>query len=184
MPSREDLNIHEAHQHAEHVHSDRTLAPVSLTMAILAVLAALISSLGHRAHSEVLLSQTQANFHKAELVGISTQKHADSVLIEMLAVLNNTSKPDELREKMNREIEDYRQREEEAKAEELHLEAERSYFKTRANRLDLAELLIETALVLCSITLLTKQRVYWFAGISAGCLGLAFTVFAFLISRG
>src|SRR5262249_33244517 len=161
-PDREKLKVHEAHEHAETVHSDRALAPVSLTMAILAVIAAAISSMGHRAHNEVLLTQTQANFQKAELVGIGTQKHADAVLIEMLTVLSDASHSAELREKMDREIQRYEHEEEQAKTEEKRLEEERSYYRKKANRLDLGELLCETALVLCSITLLTRQRPYWF----------------------
>jgi hypothetical protein len=66
MSETDALKIHEAHEHAELAHADKTLAPVALTMAILAVLVAAVSLLGHRAHNEVLLAQTQANFQKAE----------------------------------------------------------------------------------------------------------------------
>ena len=56
--SSEELN--ELQEHAEHARHNPSLAPVTLTMAILAVLVAALSLLGHRAHTEQLLLQTKA----------------------------------------------------------------------------------------------------------------------------
>jgi hypothetical protein len=52
--------IHELHEHAEEAHRDSSLIPVTLSMAILAVVLAAISLLGHRAHTEELLLQNKA----------------------------------------------------------------------------------------------------------------------------
>lgn len=41
----------------------------------------------------------------------------------------------------------------------------------RAERLDLAELAVELALVLCSLAVLTKGPRFWYAGIATGALG-------------
>jgi hypothetical protein len=181
MPEQDTLKIHEAHEHAEVAHAVKTLAPVSLTMAILAVLAAAISMLGHRAHNEVLLTQTRANFQKAESVGKATQQHADMVLIELLGVLNpqNPTEVTALREKLNREMERYANELDQVAAEERGLENESQRVKRKANRLDVGELFCEMALVLCSITLLTRQRRFWLAGIVAGALGLMMAVTGF-----
>ena len=54
----EDLN--ELHEHAEHGALEPGLAPVTVTMAIFAVLVAAASLLGHRAHTEELLHQTKS----------------------------------------------------------------------------------------------------------------------------
>lgn len=183
MPEREALNINEAHERAEIAHKDRTLALVSLTMAILAVAVAAISLLGHRAHNEVLLSQMRANFQKAELVGKATQRHADAVLIEMVGVLNpqNTIQASALKERFNREMEHYANEQEQVGAEEQRLETESQLARRKANRFDMGELFCEMALVLCSITLLTRQRTFWLAGIGAGAAGLVLASSAFLI---
>lgn len=181
MSERDALKIHEAREHAEMAAADKTLAPVSLTMAILAVSVAAISMLGHRAHNEVLLAQTRANFQKAELVGKRTQQHADTVLLEMLDVLNpqKTAQATALKEKLNREIERYANDGEQVQAAEQRLETESQLARRKANRLDVGELFCEMALVLCSITLLTRQRLFWFAGIVAAALGLVISVTAF-----
>ncbi len=46
---------HELQEHAETGSHDSALAPVSLTMAILAVLVAAVSLQGHRTHTEEIL---------------------------------------------------------------------------------------------------------------------------------
>ncbi len=181
MPESDKLKISEAHEYAELAHVEKALAPVSLTMAILAVLIAAISLLGHRSHTEVLLAQTRANFQKAELVGKATQQHADAVLIEMLGVLNpqNTVQATALNERFSREMEHYAKDEGQIAAEERRLEAESQLARRKANRFDVGELFCEMALVLCSITLLTRRRAFWFGGIIAGGLGLVVSVSAF-----
>jgi hypothetical protein len=40
-----------------------------------------------------------------------------------------------------------------------------------ANRFDLGEALLEIALVICSVTLLTRNRLYWYLGLVFGLLG-------------
>src|ERR1035437_7607182 len=52
--------LNELKEAAERAKENKTLAPVSLTMAILAVLVATVSLLGHRAHTEEILMQTRA----------------------------------------------------------------------------------------------------------------------------
>ena len=53
--------LQELHEHAEHGAHHREMAPISLTMAFLAVAVAVVSLLGHRTHTEELMLQTQAN---------------------------------------------------------------------------------------------------------------------------
>ena len=89
-------------------------------MAILAVSVAAISLLGHCAHNEVLLSQMRANFQKAELVGKTTQQHADAILIELIGVMNpqKTSELTALNEQLSREMTRYANKEEQTQPRE------------------------------------------------------------------
>ena len=52
------------------------------------------------------------------------------------------------------------------------LEHEVSAAESRANRYDLGEALLEIAVVLSSITLLTRQRRFFFFGLCLGLLGV------------
>jgi len=183
MSEQDTFKIHEAHEHAELAHSDRTLAPATLTMAILAVAVGTLSMLGHRAHNEVLLAQTRANFQKAELVGNKTREHADAMLLDLLDVLTpaNTTQADALKEKLTIEMKSYANQEGQDGAEGQRLEVESQRARMRANRFDLGELSCELALVLTSITLLTRNRRFWLVGILTGVLGLLVALTAVLI---
>ena len=51
----------------------------------------------------------------------------------------------------------------------------------QANRLDFAHLGAEIGIVLCSLALLTKRKLFWFAGLSAAALAIALAVSAYMI---
>ena len=57
------------------------------------------------------------------------------------------------------------------KAEALEKKVEEA--EARANRFDLAEALLEIGLVITSVTLLTRSRVYWYLGIVFALGGIA-----------
>jgi hypothetical protein len=184
MSEQDALKIHEAHEHAELAHADKRLAPVSLTIAILAVALGALSMLGHRAHNEVLLAQTRANFQKTELVGNKTREHADAVVLGMLDVLApaNTAQAVALKEKFKIEMKRYENQGEQERVEGRRLEVERQRAQRKANRFDLGELFCEMALVLGSITLLTRDRRFWVAGILAGVVSLLVALTAVLVT--
>jgi len=71
------------------------------------------------------------------------------------------------------------------KAHELEYESEGKIAESyqahrRGDRLDLSELAVELALVLCSIAVLTKQPSFWYAGIASGVVGALIAISAFL----
>ena len=45
--------------------------------------------------------------------------------------------------------------------------------RRRADRFDLGEVMLEAALVICSITLLTRKRAFWILGTALGLCGVA-----------
>jgi hypothetical protein len=51
----------------------------------------------------------------------------------------------------------------------------------RANRFDLGEALLEIGLVVSSVTLLTRSRIYWYLGIVASIGGIASVLWGLLI---
>ena len=72
------------------------------------------------------------------------------------------------------------------KAESLTTQAakirdEAEHVHHQADRLDIAHLLAEVALVICSISLLTKKKGFWYAGMLLGVLALATTASAYAI---
>ncbi len=51
----------------------------------------------------------------------------------------------------------------------------------RADRFDLGEVMLEAALVICSITLLTRKRFFWGMGLVLATVGVAIAAAGFLI---
>ena len=51
----------------------------------------------------------------------------------------------------------------------------------KASRFDSGEALLQIAVVLASVTLLTRQRVYWLFGLLVGAGGLVFAALGLLV---
>jgi hypothetical protein len=51
----------------------------------------------------------------------------------------------------------------------------------RADRYDLGEALLEIGLVVTSVTLLTRSRIYWFFGMGFAAAGIISAITAFLV---
>src|SRR6201987_2800279 len=111
--------LHELQEHAEHAKHDPTLAPVSLTMAILAVLVAIVSLLGHRAATEAVLNQAKASDQWAYYQAKNIRGHEDKLFANLTAV-TSTSNPEALakvREEYLQESDRYRDEQKEIEAE-------------------------------------------------------------------
>jgi hypothetical protein len=166
--------LQELHEHAEHAAHDRSLAPVSLTMAVLAVLVATVSLLGHRAHTEEVVLQNKVTDQWAYYQAKNIRRHTDEIAADYAGLLAATDSAEaaQLRDKYQKEADRYRddQKEIDTEARKLTQEAERE--RRRADRFDLGEVLLEVALVVTSITLLTSRRGYWRTGIVVAAIGL------------
>lgn len=173
----------ELQEHAEEGAHHSSLAPVTVTMAILAVLVAAVSLLGHRAHTEEIILQTKATDQWAYYQAKEIRRRSYEVLLDQLTVfsLQNTDAVDKLKDKYSRELDRYRQDQKDIESEARKAEADVAVQERRANRFDLGEVMLEAALVISSITLLTRKRIYWAAGLVLGVLGLAIGAAGFLI---
>jgi len=175
--------ISELREHAEEGAHHANLAPVTMTMAILAVLVAAVSLLGHRAHTEELLSQTRATDQWAYYEAKDIRRHTYELFMDETSVfaLQNSDQIEKQKEKYSKEIERYRDEQKDIEAEARKGEDEVKLQQRRANRFDLGEVLLEAALVICSITLLTQKRFFWILGSALGICGLAVGAAGFLI---
>lgn len=175
--------IHEMHEHAEHAHNDPSLVPVTFTMALLAVVLAAISLLGHRAHTEELLLQSRATDQWAFFQAKNIRRHSYELFLDLLPVANlkDAEAAAKIREKYSKEVERYRQEQKEIEAEARHLEKEVEVERRKANRFDLGEVCLEAAIVITSLALLTRRRLFWQFGIVAGAAGLVIAVTGFWV---
>src|ERR1700733_13043294 len=175
--------LQELREHAEEGSEHASLAPVTVTMAILAVLVAAVSLLGHRAHTEELLHQTEATDQWAYYQAKDIRRHTYELFLDELSVftLQNSDSVDKMKEKYQKEAERYRDQQKDIEAEARKAQDEVKHQGRRADRFDLGEVMLEAALVICSITLLTRKRIFWLLGVVLGMLGLAIGAAGFLV---
>ena len=170
MSASEELN--ELKERAEKA-AEKGLAPVSLTMAVVAVLVATISLLGHRAHTEEILLQNKTTDEWAYYQAKNLRRNNLEALNEVLAALEGKNeKAEQVSKRFEADIEKYRDEQKDIQSEARKMEDELRHETRRANRFDLGEVFLEISLVITSITLLTGRRHFWILGIVLAVTGL------------
>ena len=173
----------ELQEHQEHAAHDTSLRPVSFTMSVLAVLVAITTVLGHRTHTEAVLSQARASDQWNEYQAKKIRQYNTSLNADLLTALTvrDPEAAKKIAEAYRAHSEKWNEDLKEAQDEARKLEGEVRIHERRANRFDLGEALLEIALVVSSITLLTRQRAYWALGLVFGAAGLVVAAMAYLI---
>ena len=190
------IELPEHHSHEDHP----LVAPVSITMSILAVLIAGATLLSHRAHTEELLLQSQATdqwaYYQAKNSRYSQAtdqwayyqaKNSRYHLMQNTADLMEIMDPPDKEKagaklkKYESEIARYDSDKEDISEKAKELEKDRDLVSRRANRYDGGEAFLEIGLVICSITMLTKRKGFWFAGMLLGAGGVALAATGLLL---
>src|SRR5216683_4649818 len=164
----------ELHEHAEHGAHHPSMAPVSLTMAVVAVLLAIVSLLGHRAHTEETILQNKVSDKWAYYQAKNIRMHEDEIEADRdsIMVATDTQKAAQMRDKYKAEADRYRTDKNDIEAEAHKLEKETQLEGRRSDRFDLSEVFLEIALVVTSITLLSGRRMFWYSGIALSAIGV------------
>jgi hypothetical protein len=170
--------LHELEEHAHEARENPSMTPVTLTMSVLAVLVATASLLGHRAHTEELLHQNMASDHWAEYQAKSIRRHGYEQVVDLLAVLDpkDVEGGRSLKDKYAKEIDRARNDQNEIQDKAKEFEAERDSDRTKADRFDLGEVILEASLVITSLCLLTGRRIFWGAGAILAVVGLVYAL--------
>jgi uncharacterized protein DUF4337 len=185
----ETMNVEEIKEGAEHAQHKGEKA-IGLTMAITAVLLAMTTLLGHRAHTEEVVLQGNRN---TEWVNFDTKRMQRTLHDDMadLAALfpNSKEAADKFKEKakLEREGEPARNgapaREGTDKIRERaqELDAEMRLTQRRANFYDSGELFLEISIVLCSIALLAEMKLFWKLSFISTAIGLGLALWGLLV---
>jgi len=174
-----ELEVHT--HHGEHGENPLIL-PISLTMSILAVLVAVATLFGHRAHTEELLLQAQATDQWAFYQAKNIRLHEMQVMVDQLGVftVQDKEKTELLREKYQKEVERYSNDKDSISEKAKEQERERDLLRAKADRFDAGEGILEIALVICSLTLLTDKKFFWYAATLIGAVGIVVSIAGFL----
>jgi hypothetical protein len=175
----------EIHEFAEKMKEggEAALTHISLAISVLAVLVAMITVLGHRTHTEAILLQSRAGDQWNQYQAKKIRQEQVSVTVDLLQL-----QPTANSQAVQKKIADYQThldkwsgelKEEQEKAESLEAQVESA--EHRAARYDLGEALLQIAVVLSSITLLTRTKSYFFFGLFIGLAGLIWSITALFL---
>jgi len=146
---------------------------VSMMIAIIGIVLAVVTINAHRAHTASVIERTAANdewaFYQAKKIREFTADTADG-LAQSLS--NDPKKIQAFSEKMTGVKTRYKSEAEEIQKEAKAKQAESDEAEHRALRFDLAEGLLQLGLVLTSLFFLGKNRFFPFAGVAVAAFGL------------
>ncbi|MGD0800300.1 MAG: DUF4337 domain-containing protein [Terracidiphilus sp.] len=173
----------ELQEHAEHAEGSNALRPVALTMTILAVLVAVVTVLGHRTHTEAILSQDRATDQWGEYQAKKIRAYDTQLTLDLMNVLPLADK--DAAHKLTKSYADHQAKwtddlkDVQGKAEAQEKLVEKA--EAQAKFFDLGEVLLEIGLVITSITLLTRRRIYWYAGLGFSVIGIVAATMGLLL---
>ncbi len=144
---------------------------IGLTMAVVAVLLAIATMLGHRAHTEEVLIQTRANDQWAYYQAKTIRAHMYEADAELSALLPHG---DQKAEDFKKRAEDQRKGAEDIRKEAEAKERETDDTSRKASQFDTSEIFLEISIVLCSITLLTRRKLFFLVSFASTIVGIFF----------
>lgn len=171
-----------ANQMKEAGEGEASLKTISLAISILAVIVAMVSVIGHRTHTEAILTQSRAADQWNEYQAQKIRMNSLSVTVDQMDLQTSLSAAAiAKREEYKAHIEKWRNdlAREQQVAETFERQVERA--EHRAARYDLGEALLQIAVVLCSITLFTRTRAYFLLGLAMGAVGILVAGSALLV---
>ena len=148
---------------------------VGITMAVVAVLLAITTMLGHRAHTEEVLLQTRTNdqwdYYQAK--NNRSEMYAADAKLALLMTEGQS-----VAAEFTKQAEQQKTGTEEVRQSAEKLEEETRIEAKRANYFDLGEVCLEATIVLCSITLLSDSLSYWKISFVSTAIGLFLSMIA------
>jgi hypothetical protein len=175
--------LSELQENAEHGRENPSLAPISVTMAILAVCVAVVSLLGHRSHTEELLMQNRATDQWAYYQAKNIRLHNYDMGLDMLPLIEFKDKAQagKVQEKYQAQVNRYTKEQAEIEEHAKDFEGESARAQRKADRFDMGEVFLEIGLVISSLALLSRKQIFWFLGMISGAAGLAVAVTGYLM---
>ncbi|MGD0630838.1 MAG: DUF4337 domain-containing protein [Terracidiphilus sp.] len=162
---------------------ESTLRPVAFFMSVIAVLVAVTTVLGHRAETRAVLKRAEASDVWNEYQAKKNRAYDTVLMTDLLGVVTVADKDGAAKiakgyaSHQEKWADDLKDEQKEAQG----LEGDVKLAEDKAKYFDLAETLLEIGLVVSSVTLLTRSRIYWYLGIGASVVGVASVVWGLLI---
>lgn len=171
-------DLQELHEHAEKAREHPGLVGATFTMSLLAVLVAAVSVIGHRAHTATILNTEKASDSWAQYQGKSIRRSNDRLFIDLLTVTpaKNPAQAEDVKAKYNAELQRYDGELKDISETAQNYEKQAEHSERKASRYDLGEVCLEAALVITSITLITRRKLFWGMGSALAAVGIIIAI--------
>lgn len=154
---------------------------IALTIAILAVILSFVDNTGDNAKTDAIVKTTEAANKWAYFQSKSLKENlaeSNATLLTLLTPLDPAAAKAKATE-MTAETSRYDGEKKQLMAEAKELEKQAAYSMSIDDRADQASLLLQIAVVVCSIAILVRWKAIFFAGVAAGIGGIVYSVMAF-----
>jgi hypothetical protein len=171
-------DLHEIHEQAENAREHPGLAGATFTMSLLAVLVAAVSVIGHRAHTATIINTEKASDSWAQYQAKSIRRNNYLLFIDLLSVahVNDDAQTEQLKTKYQTELQRYQGELKDVTQAAQNYEKQAEHNERKGSRYDLGEVCLEAALVITSITLITRRKLFWGMGSALAVVGLIIAI--------
>jgi hypothetical protein len=157
---------------------------VALTIAILAICNSFIANLGDNSKTTAILKTSQASDQWGYFQAKSTKAQLAAMHGDLLMRLSSDERTDETRMqaiKLGQEARRYDVEKADIKTQAEGLVAQATHFSAINDRCDLSSLLLQIAVVVCSVSILAESHKSWYLGILLGTAGVIVGATAYFI---
>lgn len=180
----------EAHEHREHAeeaahHHDPFISRVSMTVAILALLAATVGSLETVEAGQAITSSSEAVLAQDEATDTWSEYQADSLKRHLYGIAADQGGPNAARyrdtaAKQQTAQKDVQQKAKDHEAERDKLRSESALHERRHHWLTGAATLLEIGIAISTLAIITRRRPFWLGSIGLGMVGVVLAAVAYL----
>jgi chromosome segregation ATPase len=186
-------NQTDAMEHAEHSRhaaesGDPLTLNVTLSIAIMAVIAAFIGALGETEEAHTFVEKNDAVLAQAKASDAWAEYQAESLKRHIYDLGATLAAQPEAADKLKTQIDTYNKKQAVAQDDAKHHEAEVAAFGAEAEThferhhiITIAEGIVHVAIAGSSIALLSRRRFYWLASLGLTGLGIVVTGLAYLL---
>jgi hypothetical protein len=166
---------------------DRIPTLIAITTLILAVCATLASFKAAGFGNKMVLSQSQASdqwaYYQAKSIKETAyQTQRDTMDLARQSLATNDAAYREKIAVYDKEIARYKKEKNEIMDEAKKLEAARDNYQVHNNRFGEALILLQIGILFSSLSTISKNHVYWYAGAASGLAGIAAFIRALLLA--
>ena len=175
--------LSEIREQVERMEHEPKMGAVIVTLSILPVLVAAVTLLAHRAHTEEVLLQTKSADQWAYYNAKEIRRRNYELFLDEIDVfsIQDPKHADEIKDKYRKEAERYRDEVKDIQEKAKEADDELKVEEARADRYDLSEVLLEVALVITSLTMMTKKKAFWAAGLALGACGIVMAALGWMV---